>query len=308
MNVNDSEYQPGGQAQQLDRKKPSIGKRLLLAALVVILFAGLGMGLGMSYRWVSPCLYQSDAKIFVDERQLPMAQGQNRSNIDLATSEKYMSIIKSNLVLVDAIKSGKFEDFEIFEGSEPLQPLRDRLLVEKADTRSDSGVIRLVFSGSNPEECKQVLAGVIDSFKQYIRNSDDAKKRPTERLQRSLNDTLDRLKKVEGEIKSLTSTPTSEATNRAEEGHNPFSEMLLKLKAEQSRLEVFYQTEVEKYHEAEAINEFKWRTLAVLDPPANPEFVGLNSVMCSAIGLILGGLAGFVVAMVGLIASLLFWK
>ncbi|MDB2686418.1 hypothetical protein N9Y42_04345 [Mariniblastus sp.] len=241
MNTNDSECHLdhlSGQAPQLDRKKPSIAKRLLLAALVVFLFAGLGMGLGMAYRLVNPRLYQSEAKIFVDERRPLVAYGQERSNIDLGTSEKYLSIIKSDQVLVDVIESGKFKNFETFKGSEPLQLLRNGLLVEKENTRSNSGVIQLVFSGSNPEECKMVLNGVIASFNQYIRDSNDAQKRPTEKLQRSLNDTTDELKYVEDEIQTLTSSPLIRTPSSAEERHNSLTEILLKTKQDRVKTQV----------------------------------------------------------------------
>ena len=244
MNVYDSEYQLdhlGGQGHFRDSNKASIGIRLLFAALVVFLFAGLGMGLGVAFRWANPRLYQSDAKIFIEGSQVFATRDQNPTNNDLVTSpEYYVSIIKSNLILVPAIKSGEFEKFEIFTDSQPLQSLREgnALLVENATPNSDSGVIRLTFTGYNPEECRMVLIGVIDSLKQYVRNSNDRQKRSTERPSRLLTDTTDQLKKVTDEIQSLTSSSISEASNRAEEDHNPRTELLLGIKRERVKTQV----------------------------------------------------------------------
>ena len=132
---------------------------------VIVFFTLLGIGLSLLYFFKAPKTYESTSKIFVDEKNAPSMNGTDQSALMNEVSvDNYIQKLKSTLILQPAIASGNFEDMKTFgekDDDEILFNLRERksYRVKSADTKSNSGVMKLAFKGPDPDECKKVLNG-----------------------------------------------------------------------------------------------------------------------------------------------------
>ena len=182
---------------------------------LILFFVFLGIGLSLLYFFKAPKTYQSTSKIYVDERSAPtMNSGDSNGFVSEVAMETYLQKLKSTLILAPAIANGKMEKMEIFkddhEREDILFKLRDgkSYSVKPADTKSSSGVMKLSFTGSNPEECKEVLTCIVDSFKEHIVSSTKNIGGENADLVRKAQDNwLDELKDVEKQIEELMVHP-----------------------------------------------------------------------------------------------------
>ena len=138
---------------------------------LILFFVLLCSGLSILYYAKAPKTYQSMAKISVDEMSAPSVNSNERETLTGDISiEKYLQTLKSTLILNPAIENGNFYDMEVFKDADILYSLREgkKFAVKPADTKSNSGVIKLTFSGSNKDECQQVLNAIVASFNDHI--------------------------------------------------------------------------------------------------------------------------------------------
>ena len=175
-------------------------------------FVLLSTALSLLYFLKAPKTYQSTARVFVDEKNAPSLNSSDRDTYFNDTSiEQYLVTLKSTKILAPAIADGEFEEMESFDETEDiLFSLRegDALQVKPADIKSNSGVIKLSFDSSSPEEGQEVLAAIVDSFGQYIKST--TKNIGGENaiiVERAQTQWLSRLKEVEKEIELLSVRP-----------------------------------------------------------------------------------------------------
>ena len=179
---------------------------------LIVFFVLLCTGLSILYYAKAPKTYQSTAKIFIDEKSAPSVNSNDRESFAGDTTiEKYLQTLKSTLILQPAIDDGKFYDMEVFKGTEDiLYNLREgkSFAVKPADTKSNSGVIKLSFSGNNKEECQEVLDAIVSSFNSYIQSTTkNIGGENADIVQKAQDQWLSRLKVVEDEIEKLSIRP-----------------------------------------------------------------------------------------------------
>ena len=175
---------------------------------LIVFFTLLGLALSLVFFFKAPKTYRSEAKVFVDEKSAPSL---NEDNMGQNTVEKYIEILRSAATLKSAIKDGRFERMEIFEDSDSiLRDLRDgkTLAAKSADVKANSGVIRISFDGSNPEETQEVLDSVVKSFGEYIdSDAKDIGGKTTDLWTQLHESMLVRQKEVQTEIETLMALP-----------------------------------------------------------------------------------------------------
>jgi len=179
---------------------------------LILFFVLLCSTLALVYYAKAPKTYESIAKVFVDEKNAPSVNSNDRESFANETSlEKYIQTLKSTLILKPAIEDGRFYDMQTFADEDDiLYYLREKkgFLVKSADTKSNSGVMKLSFRGNEREECQKVLDAIVASFNAHIQSTtkniggDNA-----EIVQKAQNEWLARLNVVESEIEKLSARP-----------------------------------------------------------------------------------------------------
>ena len=142
---------------------------------LIVFFVILCTGLAILYYAKAPKTYQSTAKIFIDEKSAPSVNSNDRESFTGDTTiEKYLQTLKSTLILQPAIDDGRFYDLQVFRNTEDiLYNLREgkSFSVKPADTKSNSGVIKLSFKGDTRDECQKVLDSIVESFDSHIQST-----------------------------------------------------------------------------------------------------------------------------------------
>ena len=117
-------------------------------------------------------IYQSKAQVLVVKARPDAVTGLDTRHLVI---EDYVAttkpIIESPLILDRAIKMRNLDDFESFAGKEdPLDFLSKSLTVarNKSAGSNASNVLDLSFRGIRASEAPQVLAAIIESFKEYL--------------------------------------------------------------------------------------------------------------------------------------------
>ena len=179
---------------------------------LILFFVVLCSGLSVLFYFKAPKTYESTAKIFVDEKSAPSVNSNDRESFASEISiEKYLQTLKSTLILQPAIDRGRFYDMELFDDCDDiLYDLREKksFAVKPADTKSNSGVIKLSFRGDTQRECKKVLDAIVDSFGRHIKSTTkNIGGENADIVQKAQGDWLNRLKQVEDEIKLLSIRP-----------------------------------------------------------------------------------------------------
>jgi len=181
---------------------------------VIVFFTLLGIGLSLLYFFKAPKTYESTSKIFVDEKNAPSVNGADQNAfMNEISMENYLQKLKSTLIIKPAIASGKFDQMKTFEEKDAddiLFKLREgkTYRVMPADSKSNSGVMKLAFKGPDPVECKKVLTGIVEAFENHIRDTTkNVGGENADLVQRAQENWLDRLKVVEHEIEKLMVRP-----------------------------------------------------------------------------------------------------
>ena len=179
---------------------------------IILFFVLLGVGATMLYFFKAPKTFQSTAQIFVDEKSASVINsGDGDSFASDASIEKYLVIIKSTEIIGPAMESGKFHELDTFaDCNDILRTLRESkaLTAKPADTKANSGVIKLKFRGPDPEESQHILNHLIQSFDAHIRSTTENIGGETATLVNEVhNGVAEDLKAVEERIKELKQTP-----------------------------------------------------------------------------------------------------
>ena len=179
---------------------------------LIVFFVILCTGLAILYYAKAPKTYQSTAKIFIDEKSAPSVNSNDRESFTGDTTiEKYLQTLKSTLILQPAIDDGRFYDLQVFRNTEDiLYNLREgkSFSVKPADTKSNSGVIKLSFKGDTRDECQKVLDSIVESFDSHIQSTTkNIGGENADIVQKAQDQWLSRLKVVEDEIEKLSVRP-----------------------------------------------------------------------------------------------------
>ena len=178
----------------------------------ILFFVLLCSCLAMLYYAKAPKTYQSTAKIFIDEKKAPSVNSNDRESLAAEqTTEKYLQTLKSTLILEPAIEDGEFYDMQVFEETDDiLYYLKEKsgFTVKSADSKSNSGVIKMSFDGGTPEECKEVLEAIVASFSDHIESTTkNIGGENADIVQKAQDEWLSRLTEVEKEIEKLSVRP-----------------------------------------------------------------------------------------------------
>ena len=135
----------------------------------ILFFVICSTELAMLYYFKAPKTYESWARVYIDDRRAPTMSVDGETAED-TTIEKYLEIITSHSVLAEAIEACDIENMKSFEeGEDELYFVRKNLIATPSDTKSASGVMRLRFQSGVEEDCQIILANVLDSFGNFIK-------------------------------------------------------------------------------------------------------------------------------------------
>jgi len=179
---------------------------------IILFFLLLGVGATMLYYFEAPKTFQSTARIFVDEKSASVINsGDGDSFVNETSIEKYLVIIKSTEIIKPAMEAGKFHQLDTFaDCNDILRTLRESkaLGAKPADTKANSGVIKLTFRGPDPKESQHILDCLIKSFGDYIQSTTENIGGETASLVQEVQDGVARqLNEVEEEINSIKAMP-----------------------------------------------------------------------------------------------------
>lgn len=219
---------------------------------LILFFVLLGMGLSTFYYLKAPKTFESTANVFVDEKTAPsMNTGERDPYINDTSIEQYLVTLQSTKILAPAIDKGSFHNMNMFEGFDDiLLELRegDTLTVSPADSKSNSGVMRLAVRGNSQAECQQALAAIVDSFNDHIQaTTKNIGGEHAEIVQKTQNEWLTRLKEVEQEIEGLSVQPelisiNGQVTNRFQSEQLLLREDLHELQKEKNKVLALIET------------------------------------------------------------------
>ena len=179
---------------------------------IILFFVLLGVGATMLYYFKAPKTFQSTARIFVDEKSASVINsGDGDSFVNETSIEKYLVIIKSTEIIKPAMEAGKFHQLDTFaDCNDILRTLRESkaLSAKPADTKANSGVIKLTFRGPDPEESQKILDCLIASFGDYIKSTTENIGGETASLvQEVQTGVAKQLNEVEEEINNIKAMP-----------------------------------------------------------------------------------------------------
>jgi capsular exopolysaccharide synthesis family protein len=170
-----------------DVEQPDITNRTGLSVLqvmwqrksLVVLGIMLGLVLGLLYYAQKQPVYQSQAQILIVKKSpdTPLEWGNNRGDSRMMVMEDYIAtqqnIVRSSMILSAALKMPKVKDLHTFTSDSEFERLYD--LGEKLSVTRDnreggqnSNILNLSFRGPIPDDCKEILECIIDSYQQFL--------------------------------------------------------------------------------------------------------------------------------------------
>ncbi len=219
----------------------------------IAFFVLLATGLSVVYFLKAPKTFESTAKIFVDERNAPVSDGdayQSETNV-----EQYVEILNSVAVMRAAVVEGQLDELESMADVEDvIENLRNNFSVFPSDTKGKSGVMQLAFRGPVPDDCEKVLRSVITAFDQYIdSNSSDRGGEVLEALKGFTDDMGTEFEELEKQIRELSAKPELQfrdgiVSNQHQIQQANLQEDLDKLRRDKTRLKA----RLDKIKQAEA--------------------------------------------------------
>lgn len=200
----------GGSAELLDFARVFWSFRWLIVACVVS-----ALGIGALFYFSATPIYQSSAQIMITRRASPAfdtLQGGDLSRLDDLVSGNtlttQMMVISSTAVIQRAVNGSS--GGEILEARAPLSELstlrkaygegkivpfiKEGLSVERGGrSRSTefADVLTVRYAGESPEESRQVLAGVVDSFQEYLNEESEEDESDVEALLKQMQTAYD---------------------------------------------------------------------------------------------------------------------
>ncbi len=143
----------------------------------ILFFILCGFGIGALYYFKAPKTYQSWARLFVDEQKSPTLGNSNKEAFgdEQRADEivaKYIEVFRSSSVVGPAIVNDRLGTLPSMQDVDSVRrEIDDHLTAKPADTKSNSGVMWVAYSGPDPDDCQKILAALINSFDTYIQES-----------------------------------------------------------------------------------------------------------------------------------------
>jgi capsular exopolysaccharide synthesis family protein len=151
----------------------------------IALGVAVGLVLGILYYSMSPRTYESTAQVLVlkkrPDQPISAAAAPNATaaaaNVNEDFLDTHQSVIRSAVVINNAIAKGGLEDLSVFRGStRPAKDLAKALTVRRerdksAGQYSNTHILNISFQGKAADDCAVVLNAVIDSYRDFLNQS-----------------------------------------------------------------------------------------------------------------------------------------
>ena len=179
----------------------------------ILFFVICATALATLYFFKAPKTFESWARIYIDDRRAPTMSTDGEVVQD-TTVEKYLEIITSRAVLAQAIDKCDVDNMKSFQDADDeLLFVRENLTATPSDTKSASGVMRLRFQTGSEEDCQIILANILESFSEFIKQgSKDDGFDMINTMSKLEQERADRFKGVMKEIDSLMQKPFIQVT------------------------------------------------------------------------------------------------
>lgn len=161
---------------------------------IVLLGLTLGLMVGaLVYSRATP-LYRSSAQVLVIKKRADTAQVGGGADPTAAFMEDYVSthiaLLKSPVVLKEAVKRGQLAELKTFEGHGNLTGALLGGLSVSRDTSSNNSIIQLSYQGPYPDETGKIIEEVIASYAAFLKGTYQEVSEETEKLIRQARDVL----------------------------------------------------------------------------------------------------------------------
>ena len=173
----------------------------------MLFFVICSMALATLYYFKAPKTFESEAKIYIEDRNAPISlDGDNGTD---PTVERYLEIVNSTTVLVDALESCKLEEMKSFEDvDDKLYFVRENFTPTPSDTKAQSGVMRLRYQCGVEEDCQTVLENIMVAFDRFVkRDTEDDGDSVLNTMSSLDNERAIRFKSMMKEIDTLMQKP-----------------------------------------------------------------------------------------------------
>ncbi len=175
----------------------------------ILFFIMVAVGLGVLYYFQAPKTFASEAKLAVDEQQPPNMNTGDSEYDSESPVEYYIEALKSTKVIKKAIDVAKLDALDTFaDVDDPLAVIKENLTCKSADTKGQSGVMKIVYYGPYPDDCKKILEAITDEFENYIIESTKSSGGEMSELVRAATEQFEkRYRIVREEIVELSKQP-----------------------------------------------------------------------------------------------------
>ncbi len=180
-----------GQHQGFDLWGPLQRRKYLIA-----LFCLIGAGLGFLYFTKTPKTYQSFTRLMITT-QAPPTIVNGDMQLERVSLSKHANLISSELVLAQAVTSGKLQELPTFEDSGFAVELLKEMIEVIPDPKSD-GTLTIVCEGPQPGDLPMILNQVIDSYRENLEDDTESfGKESAELIEKLSSQIMDEKRKAE---------------------------------------------------------------------------------------------------------------
>lgn len=175
----------------------------------ILFFVICSIALAMLYYFKAPKTYESEAKIYIEDRHTQMSFDDDTGNANDTTVERYLEIVNSTTVLSDAIENSNIGELKSFEDvDDPLYFVRENFSPTPSDTKAQSGVMRLRYQCGVEKDCQTVLENIMVAFDRFVkRDTEDDGDTVLDTMSSLDNERALRFKSMMKEIDELMQKP-----------------------------------------------------------------------------------------------------
>ena len=136
----------------------------------ILFFVICSLALATLYYFQAPKTFESEAKIYIEDRHAPLSIDEETGIASDTTVERYLEIVNSTAVLNDALDACNINEMKSFEDvDDPLYFVRENFMPTPSDTKAQSGVMRLRYQSGVEEDCQKVLENIMLAFDTFVR-------------------------------------------------------------------------------------------------------------------------------------------
>jgi len=162
----------------------------------------LGALLGYLYYLTRPAAYRSDARVMVISQTANMAPNTAEAYRDdygeagglTAKLAAHAMLLQSSKIAEDAVKGASLANLSTLAGQgSPASRIVNGMKAKRLSTdRSNevTNVLQVSYGGENPDECKQILEGVLQAYEDYLRENDQSTNTKVKRIILEMKETL----------------------------------------------------------------------------------------------------------------------